>query len=66
MNKEPLTILRKAEVCARLAICSRSLDAQVSRGEFPAGVKRGKHMTWSLVAVETWRRIRCATRIFGC
>lgn len=62
MNPEPLTILSKAEVCARLAISSRTLDATVARGEFPEGIKRGRHMTWSQVAVENYLRNRYAAQ----
>lgn len=62
MTTEPLTILTKAEVCLRLQISSRSLDALVSRREFPTGIKRGKFMTWSQTVVETFLRNQYATQ----
>jgi predicted DNA-binding transcriptional regulator AlpA len=62
MSPEPFVILKKPEVCARLEISSRSLDALVSNEEFPAGVKRGKYMNWSQTAVETYLRNQYATQ----
>lgn len=56
MNTEALVILKKEEVCIRLQISPRTLDALVARQALPPGIKRGKYSTWSKSVIDTYER----------
>ncbi len=56
MTHEPLpALLDKASVCQRLAIAPRTLENMVKNGQFPSGVRVGKHVFWSELAVRKWQ-----------
>lgn len=58
-NNSPL-LLKKSDVCDRLALSLRTLEGMVKAGTFPPPVRMGKHVLWSQTAVESWR-----ARMFG-
>ena len=61
MIQEPLpSLLDKASVCQRLAIAPRTLENMVKNGQFPSGVRVGKHVFWSELAVHKWQRLMFA------
>lgn len=60
MNNEPSQLLKKSDVCKRLAISNRCLENMVSSGRFPPGVQVGKYVYWSTATIDSWIR-----RMFG-
>lgn len=61
MTQEILpALLDKASVCQRLAIAPRTLENMVKHSQFPAGVRVGKHVYWSELAVRKWQRLMFA------
>ena len=61
MNPVPLpSLLKKTEVCERLALSLRTLESMVKARTFPPPVRMGKHVYWSDVAITNW-----TTRKFG-
>ena len=48
------SLLEKSAVTARLGICERTLENLVKAQKFPRGLKLGKNIVWSEVAVEKW------------
>jgi prophage regulatory protein len=54
------TLLKKSDVCERLNLSLRTLDAMVKAGTFPPSVRMGKHVYWSEVAILSWM-----SRMFG-
>ena len=53
-------LLDKASVCQRLAIAPRTLENMVKSSQFPVGVRVGKHVYWSDLAVCKWQRLMFA------
>ena len=61
MTQENLpSLLDKASVCQRLTISPRTLENMVKNGQFPAGVRVGKHVYWSELAVHKWQHMMFA------
>ncbi len=53
-------LLKKSEVCERLALSPRTLEGMVKERSFPPPVRVGKHVYWSDKAVTSWM-----SRMFG-
>jgi predicted DNA-binding transcriptional regulator AlpA len=63
MTQETLpSLLDKATVCTRLAIAPRTLEYMVKNGQFPPGVRVGKHIYWSELAVRKWQLLMFASQ----
>jgi predicted DNA-binding transcriptional regulator AlpA len=63
MTQETLpALLDKATVCTQLAIAPRTLENMVKNSQFPAGVRVGKHVYWSELAVRKWQRLMFASQ----
>ncbi len=61
MNTETTPVLlQKSQVCARLSISARTLEAMVKAETFPPSVRLGKNVYWSEAAVNNWM-----SRMFG-
>ena len=48
-------LLDKSSVCQRLSIAPRTLENMVKHSQFPAGVRVGKRIYWSELAVRKWQ-----------
>jgi predicted DNA-binding transcriptional regulator AlpA len=53
-------LLSKQEICAQLKISLRTIENMVKSGGFPPGVRVGKFMYWSEIAVLRWQQKRFA------
>lgn len=53
-------LLKKANVCERLGLSSRTLENLVKAGDFPPPVRMGKYVYWTDKVLEKW-----ITRMFG-
>jgi predicted DNA-binding transcriptional regulator AlpA len=63
MTQESLpALLDKATVCTLLAIAPRTLENMVKNNQFPSGVRVGKHIYWSELAVRKWQRLMFASQ----
>uniref|UniRef100_E6QX24 Helix-turn-helix domain-containing protein n=1 Tax=mine drainage metagenome TaxID=410659 RepID=E6QX24_9ZZZZ len=51
------SLLDKASVCQLLMIAPRTLENMVKNNQFPVGVRVGKHVYWSELAVRKWQRL---------
>ena len=60
MTSDHPSLLKKTEVCKKLALSLRTLENMVKAGTFPPSVRMGKHVYWSEVAISGWM-----TRMFG-
>ncbi|WP_227817088.1 helix-turn-helix transcriptional regulator [Nitrogeniibacter aestuarii] len=47
-------LLKKTDVCRRLALSPRCLETMVSSGRFPPGKQIGRYVFWSEKAVSRW------------
>lgn len=47
-------LLNKAAVCALLSCSPRCLETMVKNHDFPPGIRLGKHVYWSELAVNRW------------
>ncbi len=54
--------LSKADVCTRLQISARCLEGLIGRGQFPAGVRIGKHVFFSKAVVDEWLKRQFAVQ----
>jgi predicted DNA-binding transcriptional regulator AlpA len=52
----PPILLKKTEVCARLAISKRTLENMVNAREFPPGRAIGKYVYWTEACLTSWVR----------
>lgn len=57
-SKEAL--LSKPQVCERLGLSARTLEAMVNDGQFPPPVRLGKRVYWCEPVVAAWLQ-----RVFG-
>ena len=48
-------LVDKAALCAMLMISERGIENMVKGGIFPKGVRIGKRVYWSEIAVNRWR-----------
>lgn len=60
MTSAQPSLLKKTEVCKKLALSVRTLESMVKAGTFPPPVRMGKHVYWSEVAILSWMN-----RMFG-
>lgn len=48
------SLLKKTDVCARLALSARTLEGMVKEGTFPPPVRMGKFVYWSEKSIHSW------------
>ena len=53
-------LLKKADLCRRLQMSSRTFEGMVKAGEFPSGVRIGRFKYWTESVVAKWTQ-----RMFG-
>jgi prophage regulatory protein len=61
-TQRPRRLLKKPEVCARIAKGRSALDGMVREGEFPRPVKLGTTAAWPEHEVDAWIDARIAER----
>lgn len=49
-------LLNKSEVCALLNVSPRTIENLCNQDRFPPPVRVGRHVYWSELAVQAWRR----------
>lgn len=47
-------LLKKSQVCERLALSARTLESMVQAGKFPPPLRLGKCVYWSETAIAAW------------
>lgn len=53
---DPTHLLDKPRLAESMGVSVRLLDDLVNKGSFPKGVRMGRRLYWTPLAVETWRQ----------
>lgn len=65
---QPVHLLRKREVCARVGLSNSELHRRIAAGEFPAPIRLGarcRAVGFSSIEIESWIAARIAARNEG-
>ncbi|NMM14198.1 MAG: helix-turn-helix domain-containing protein [Rhodoferax sp.] len=56
MTTDLSTLLNKSDLCAHLSLSPRAIENMVKAKAFPPPVRIGKHVYWSVTAVQQWQQ----------